>query len=329
MRLMKVIFIVCAVICVLGVGTIFADAGEELAPIFPGEDKFSSLEMKEFDQRSSPWSLATQSSVVASSSEYWSGKEPLRAVTVKRWVLMGAADVDWFVRTPTALSAPFPGWDSEANGVRISRLSGGGTALLSKDTTLVRISVNAAIDEVGADYMPDLIARIASHLSGGQAEIGLSVSVLSKHVMPHKGERVEIKVASDTNVDLQFDIYRVANRKLPRDLGDKVFSESVSGLTDFTFVWEGNSMAGKFVNNGNYDVEIKASSFGREETHVVSVQVNRQQGKQSWLKLGTRTLAYLGRPTPLGSVGYALLPGVHWLASLGGPAAGETVALEG
>ena len=193
----------------------------------------------------------------------------------------GPSDIDWLVTTPKVLgtsSTPFPGWDSEANGVRVCRISGG-TALLSKDTILVRISVNAALDKVGEDYVPDLISRISSQLGGNQTEFDLQVSTISKHVKPNKGEAVEILVEADARADFQFDVYRVANRNLPRSLGDKVFSKSVNGVSSHNFLWDGKSSEGVLVSNGDYDVEIKATSLGREKKQTVSVQVNLQPGK--------------------------------------------------
>ncbi len=156
--------------------------------------------------------------------------------------------------------------------------------------------------------------------------ITLNLTLKSKHVMPHRNERVELEVTPSTRADLTFTLYRVANRSLPNDLGEAVFVSTATGVeSGYLFIWEGQTTTGEPAHNGNYELQVSAG----DASQSVSVQVNRQQGKQSWLKLATRTLAYLGRPTLMGSVGYALLPGVTWLATVDEPAAGEKVALGG
>ncbi len=163
-------------------------------------------------------------------------------------------------------------------------------------------------------------------VEGPSKPISLNLTLHSKHVMPHRNQRVELEVTPSGPANLVFTLYRVANRNLPNDLGEPVYSQTATGVSSsFTFTWEGQTTTGEPAHNGNYELVVAAGGVSQS----VSVQVNRQQGKQSWLKLGTQTLAYLGRPTLMGSLGYAFLPGVTWLASLGEPAAGEKVALGG
>ncbi len=156
--------------------------------------------------------------------------------------------------------------------------------------------------------------------------ISLNLTLHSQHVMPHRNQRVELEVTPSGPANLVFTLYRVANRNLPNELGEPVYSQTATGVTSsYTFTWEGQTTTGEPAHNGNYELVVAAGGVSQS----VSVQVNRQQGKQSWLKVGTQTLANLGRPTLMGSLGYAFLPGVTWLATVDEPVVGEKVALGG
>lgn len=132
-----------------------------------------------------------------------------------------------------------------------------------------------------------LVSRIPNN-----ENLVLQTITISKHVKPHKSERVKIEIVPSSRADLEISVYRVANRSLPGNLGEKVFSQSVPRVAStFVFIWNGEMLDGAFSENGDYDVVIKADDgFGNNDTKVVSVQVNRQ-GKQAFI----RTILWLAK----------------------------------
>ncbi len=112
--------------------------------------------------------------------------------------------------------------------------------------------------------------------------------------------------------------------KPPSPLIWSLISQTATGVrSTFLFTWEGQTPTGELAHIGNHEPQVPVG----EVSQNLSVQVNRKQGRQPWLKLGTQTLAYLSHFTMMGSLGYALLPGVAWQTILGESAAGEKVVL--
>ena len=109
-------------------------------------------------------------------------------------------------------------------------------------------------------------------------EFLVQVAALSKHVKPHKNEQVKIEVTPSSRANLEFSVFRVADRKLPNSLGNKVFSQTVTRVPGvFVFIWNGQTSDGGFAENGDYDIVVDANDgFGSIAKETVSVQVNRQ-----------------------------------------------------
>lgn len=129
----------------------------------------------------------------------------------------------------------------------------------------------------------------------------LQVAVDSKHVKPHKNENVVLNVTPSNSARLGFSVYRVANRNLPNELGDLVYSLETDAVTQYEFVWSGEGFQGQTVSNGDYDVVIEANDlYGNESQQTVSVQVNRK-GKLSFFK-NFGTIAFRLSLTELASV---------------------------
>lgn len=121
-------------------------------------------------------------------------------------------------------------------------------------------------------------------VEGTSEPLTLQVAVDSKHVKPHRNENVVLIVTPSNFSSLGFSIYRVANRNLPNELGDLVYSRETDSAIEYEFIWSGEDFEGKPVGNGDYDVVIEASDlYGNESQTVVSVQVNRK-GKLSLFK---------------------------------------------
>jgi len=142
-------------------------------------------------------------------------------------------------------------------------------AVLAQGNTAVEIQTGGPNwDRTQAE---SVVRTVATRLRPtNEVPLSIQAYVVSKHVKPHKNERAEVRISSNS--------HPVGYQVLVKRQGQVIYQTQVGGQTGpYLFVWNGLTIAGQRAQNGDHDVVITATDhFGRRATQSVKIVVNFQ-----------------------------------------------------